>query len=75
MGNFSSPTASFGYYRGTPYAGGSGSGMGPSVSGSGKFAQGSGPASNTTGWSPTILYMFALILLEMVIFGILAKHV
>jgi len=75
-GNFAYPTSSFGYYRGTPFAGGSGSGMGPNMAGKGVFSAGSGTSAGTaSGWSPTILYMFALIIIEMVIFGFLAKHV
>lgn len=75
MGFASYPSSSFGYYRGTPYYGGYGSGQGPSVQGTGQFAQGSGPVNNTSQWNPTILYMFALIIAEMVVFGILARHV
>jgi hypothetical protein len=72
---FSNPTSSFGYTRGQPFYKGSGSGQGPSQSGTGQFAQGSGPVNNTTQWSPTILYMFALIIAEMIIFGFLARRI
>jgi hypothetical protein len=72
---FSNPTSSFGYTRGQTLYGGSGSGQGPSQSGNGQFAQGSGPVNNTTQWSPTILYMFALIIAEMVIFGFLSRRI
>ena len=73
---FSNPTSSMGYYRGSPNAnGGSGSGGGQQVHGNGIFAQGTGPVNNTSQWNPTILYMFALIILEMVVFGFLAKHI
>lgn len=72
---FSSPTSSFGYYRGQPLYGGSGSGQGPSQSGVGQFAQGSGPVNNTSQWSPTIYYMFALVIFEMVVFGFLARRI
>jgi hypothetical protein len=72
---FSNPTSSFGYYRGAPLAGGYGSGQGPKGAGMGQFAQGQGPVNNTSQWSPTILYMFALILVEMVVFGFLAKQI
>jgi hypothetical protein len=75
-GNFANPTSSFGYYRGVPLAGGQGSGMGPTMAGVGVFSAGSGTSAGTgSGWNPTILYMFGLIILEMVIFGFLAKHV
>lgn len=72
---FANPTSSFGYYRGVPYYGGSGSGYGPNGAGNGVFAQGQGPVNNTSQWNPTILYMFALIILEMVVFGFLSKYV
>lgn len=73
---FSAPTSSFGYYRGTVYAGGSGSGMGPVMAGSGVFSQGSGSGpGSTTSWNPTILYMFALIIVEMAVFGYLSRKV
>lgn len=70
---FSNPTSTFGYYRGTPYYPGSGSGMGQGVNGMGLFPQGQG--GGDTGWTPTILYMFLLIIVEMVIFGFLAKRI
>jgi hypothetical protein len=71
---FSSPTSSFGYYRGSPQYGGTGSGMGPVMAGNGVFSAGQGNVQGT-GWSPTILYMFVLIIVEMIVFGVLAKHV
>jgi hypothetical protein len=50
--------------------------MGQSMAGTGVFAAGTGTASaGDTGWNPTLLYMFALIILEMVVFGFLAKQV
>lgn len=71
------PSSSFGYYRGTPYVGGGahgGGGQGQQMAGSNTFAQGQGPTGGTsTGWNPTILYMFGLIVAEMIIFGILAR--
>lgn len=71
---FSYPTSSFGYYRGTPYYGGEGSGQGGIVAGNGVFSAGQGGTSQGTGWSPTILYLFVLLLVEMVIFGAIARH-
>lgn len=71
---FSSPTASFGYYRGSPQFLGTGSGMGPAVQGNSQFAQGQGTGS-TSGWTPTILYLFVLIVAEMFVFGILSRSV
>lgn len=73
--NFSAPTSSFGYYRGSPQYGGgaqSSGGYGNQVAGKGIFAQGQGPTDSTSTWSPTILYMFGLIILEMIVFGVLS---
>jgi hypothetical protein len=74
---FSRPTQSFGYYRGAPiYGAPDGSGMGPQVSGSNVFSagQGSNSTAGAGGWTPTILYMFALILVEMFVFAIIARR-
>ena len=74
---FSLPTSSFGYYRGSPVAGNDGSGMGPSMSGSNVFSAGQG-SSDTAGsgsWTPTILYLFVLIFVEMFVFAFIARHV
>lgn len=65
-----------GYYHGTPYYGGSGSGYGVKMAGTGSYAQGQGPLPGTSGsWSPTIMYLFVLVIAEMVVFSILSKHV
>lgn len=70
------PTSSFGYYRGSPQFMGQGSQQGVSMAGNGVFAPGQGPsASPETAWSPTILYLFLLVIAEMVVFGILSRHV
>jgi hypothetical protein len=73
------PTSSFGYYRGSPnVGGGSLSGMGgsgPMAQGIGQFAQGQGPVQGVGGWDPTILYIFVLIIAEMIVFGFLARHI
>jgi hypothetical protein len=45
------------------------------MAGNGVFSAGSGISAGTSNWNPTILYMFALIILEMVVFGFLAKHI
>jgi hypothetical protein len=50
-----------------------GSGMGANMSTS---ALGAGTGANTegsAGWQPTVLYLFAFMLAEMVVFGIVAK--
>lgn len=74
--DFSYPTASYGYYRGSPQFLGTGSGGGGNVAGKGTFAAGQGmsPANADTGWQPTVLYLLGLIVVEMVVFGVLAKH-
>lgn len=75
---FAAPTSSFGYYRGAPQVGGgaqSGGGQGISMAGTNVFSQGQGPASSagSSGWNPTLLYLFGLIIGEMIIFGIIAR--
>lgn len=73
---FSKPCSSYGYYRGWPIYGGDGSGMGPEVSGSNVFSAGQGSTQNAAGgWTPTILYLFVLILIEMFVFAIIARRV
>lgn len=51
--------------------------MGPNVSGSNVFSAGQG--SDTTAgagqWTPTILYLFVLILVEMFLFAFLSRRV
>lgn len=74
--NFSLPTSSYGYYRGSPLAGGgaqSSGGYGNQMAGNNQFAAGQGPQAESSAWSPTVLYMFGLIILEMIVFGILAS--
>ena len=68
------PAGSQGYYRGTPVYGGQGAGEGQNMAGKGLFSQGTGPVQGT-GWTPTILYLFVLILAEMVVFGFIARKV
>ena len=75
---FAAPTSSFGYYRGSPqWLGGaqSGGGSGPVMAGTNTFSQGQGPVGGQagSGWNPTILYLIALIVLEMIVFGIIAR--
>jgi hypothetical protein len=73
---FAQPTSSFGYYRGSPqFMGGAatGGGSGPQMAGTNTFSQGQGPQQSGKAWSPDILYMIGLILLEMVVFGILSR--
>jgi hypothetical protein len=70
---FASPSSSFGYYRGAPLYQGEGAGQGGIVAGNNVFSAGQGSVKDTA-WSPTILYLFVFILVEMVIFGMIAKH-
>jgi len=73
---YAAPSSAFGYYRGNPQFMGYGSGQGQNVAGSGTFAQGQGPVSaSTTGWTPTILYLFVLIIAELFVFAFLSRHV
>jgi|HubBroStandDraft_6_1064221.scaffolds.fasta_scaffold6296208_1 hypothetical protein len=67
------PPASYGYYRAMPYWGGDGSGKGPTVAGNNAFAQGQGPQGSTS-WEPSVLYLVVFVFVEMIVFGILARH-
>jgi hypothetical protein len=59
-----------GYYAGIgPLNGGSGSGMGVSVAGNGTLAAGQGVNIGGQNWHPTVLYLGALIIAEMVVFA------
>lgn len=49
--------------------------MGPQVAGNNVFAQGQGTGQASGAWSPTVLYMIALVIAEMIIFGFLARRV
>jgi hypothetical protein len=74
---FSMPTSAFGYYRGAPQFGGgahTGEGSGPNVAGMNVFSQGQGTDQSSSAWSPTILYMIALIILEMIVFGFISRR-
>lgn len=73
---FSKPSSSFGYYRGWPIYGGDGSGQGVEMAGANVFSAGQGTAGDTGGstWTPTILYLFVLIVLEMFVFAFIARR-
>ena len=73
---FSLPSSSFGYYRGSPIVGGDGAGQGPNMSGSNVFSagQGSSAATGSGAWTPTILYLFVLVFVEMFVFAFIARH-
>lgn len=67
------PNQAHGYYAGSPLAGGSGSGMGQAMAGPGQFAAGQGVTIGGATWHPTILYLFALIVAEMAVFGLVGN--
>lgn len=73
---YSRPTSSFGYYRGSPIFGGDGSGQGVEMAGTNVFSAGSGTQGGAggTSWTPTILYLFVLIVLEMFVFAMIARR-
>ena len=63
-----------GYYYGYgPVNAGSGSGMGQAVSGMGSLAQGQGVTVAGQQWHPTVLYLAALVVVEMVVFGFISN--
>jgi hypothetical protein len=76
MSYASRPTASFGYYRGGLADGGvwqgQGSGMGPATQGTGILSQGQGP-QGVAGWHPTVLYLVAFVIGEMIVFGFISR--
>lgn len=74
--DYALPTSSFGYYRGSPQFGGYGSNQGAAVAGNGVFPQGQGPVSALKeSWTPTIMYLFILIIAEMFVFGVIGRHI
>lgn len=74
---YAKPSSPFGYYRGNPVFQGDGSNTGPTVSGMNFFSQGQGSSASsaTSAWSPTILYLFVLVLVEMFLFAWIARHI
>jgi hypothetical protein len=71
---YAKPTSVFGYYRGAPYDGFTPAKEGAGqVSNSNVFAAGTTNANGT--WTPTILYMFVLIFVEMFVFALIAKRI
>jgi hypothetical protein len=73
---FAKPSSSFGYYRGWPIYGGDGSGQGVEMAGTNVFSAGQGSPGTTDGstWTPTILYLFVLIIVEMFVFAFIARR-
>lgn len=72
---YAAPSPSFGYYRGWPLAGGQGSGQGVNMAGTNVFSAGSGTQAGQSTWSPTILYLFVFILIEMFIFAWVGRRI
>lgn len=73
--SYTYPGGGRGYWRGSDIlAGGSGSGMGQANQGAGLLSQGLGPIKSMGGgWEPSILYLFFLIIGEMIFFHILSR--
>jgi hypothetical protein len=71
---YARPSSSFGYYRGWPIYGGDGSGMGVEMAGSNVFSAGQGTDAGSGTWTPTILYLFVLIIVEMFVFAFIARR-
>jgi hypothetical protein len=69
------PNSSFGIWRGSDTsAGGSGSGYGMANQGVGTLPKGWGSIGSMGGeWEPSIWYMFALIVGEMVVFHLISR--
>jgi hypothetical protein len=74
---YAHPTQSFGYYRGWPIFGhADDSGQGVDMAGNSVFSAGSGPSKSAgeSAWTPTILYLFVLIIIEMFVFAFIARR-
>lgn len=72
---FAKPSSSFGYYRGWPIYGGDGAGQGVNMAGSNMFSAGQGTSNAAgTAWTPTILYLFVFIIVEMFVFAWIARR-
>lgn len=72
---YARPTSSYGYYRGNPIFLGDTGTEGPQVSGANVFSAGQGTISGQSAWTPTILYLFVLIIAEMFVFAVIARKV
>jgi len=75
QGRVNLPGGDQGYTRGTDFlAGGSGSGMGTSAQGTARLGQGLGSLSSLGGaWEPSIVYIFGLIIAEMIVFHVIGR--
>lgn len=73
---YARPSSSFGYYRGWPIYGGDGSGQGVEMAGTNVFSAGQGTqAASGQSWTPTILYLFILIIVEMFVFAFIGRTI
>lgn len=73
---YARPSSAFGYYRGWPLVGGQGSDQGVEMAGTNVFSAGQGSNSATgSSWTPTILYLFVLIIAEMFVFAWIGRRV
>lgn len=73
---FTYPDPDIGYWHGLPPRyGGDGAGQGPHVAGSvtGVYSDNgtTGPGGNK--WHPTVAYLFGLVIVEVIVFGLLRK--
>jgi X-X-X-Leu-X-X-Gly heptad repeat protein len=68
------PNQALGYDRAALHLGGMGSGMGQATAGTSQLAQGIGGVTvGGQSWHPTVLYLIALIVGEMVVFGFISQ--
>ena len=69
------PGSDQGYTRGMDFQyGGSGSGGGTMAQGTAKLSQGIGSVGGMAGdWEPSILYLFGLIIAEMIVFHVIGR--
>lgn len=68
------PNQSLGYDRATLHLGVEGSGMGKAPAGTSSLGQGIGGVSvGGQQWHPTLLYLFALIIGELIVFSIISQ--
>jgi hypothetical protein len=74
---YARPSSAFGYWRGGgsdgPFTLNQGSGYGPNQQGAGMLPPGSGDPVAGTAWTATLTYLFVLIVVEIVAFGILGR--
>lgn len=72
---YARPSSAFGYYRGWPLVGNQGSDQGVDMAGTGVFSAGQGGTGTAASWTPTILYLFVLIVIEMFVFAWIGRKI